>query len=157
MRKAKVIAGDNDDVAAAYQALDIRNRSAPDETILMFYRSRLDADADKPVLLASHAKALRVIADNRESPFLWAKLADIDAVVLTPNEPVGLDNIGNTCYLKSLLQFYYTIKAVRNVVINIDQYKMDLDSPDIEEQIRVKQVGGRKIHKYEIIKAQKCM
>jgi ubiquitin carboxyl-terminal hydrolase 25/28 len=155
-QKAKHIAG-GEDVAAAYQALDIRNRSAPDETVLMFYKSRLDADADKPALLSSHAKALRVIADDRESAFLWAKLGDINAVVLTPNEPVGLDNIGNTCYLNSLLQFYYTIKAVRDVVINIDKYKMDLDSPDIVEDIKKKQVGGRKIQRFEIAKAQKCM
>jgi ubiquitin carboxyl-terminal hydrolase 25/28 len=117
----------------------------------------LEENADKPTLLREHAEALRVIADDRESSFLWAKLADPDAVVLTPNEPVGLDNIGNTCYLNSLLQFYYTIKAVREVVMNIDNYRMDLSSPNIEADIKRKQVGGRKIKKFEIVKAQKCM
>jgi ubiquitin carboxyl-terminal hydrolase 25/28 len=154
-QKAKAIGGDVD-VAAAYQDLDIRNRTVNDETVFYYYKSRIDADASNPKALRDHAEALRIIADDRDSPFLWAKHADPNAVVLTPNEPVGLDNIGNTCYLNSLLQFYYTIKSVREVVVNIDKYRMDLNSPNIDDDIRKKQVGGRKIKRFEIIKAQKC-
>lgn len=153
-QKAKAIGGDVD-VAAAYQDLDIRNRTVPDETVFYYYKSRIDADASNPKALRDHADALRIIADDRDSLFLWAKLADPDAVVLTPNEPVGLDNIGNTCYLNSLLQFYYTIKSVREVVVNIDKYRMDLNNPNIDDDIKKKQVGGRKIKRFEISKAQK--
>lgn len=72
------------------------------------------------------------------------------------SEPVGLDNIGNTCYLNSILQFYYTIKSIRDVVANIDDYRMDLNSATIQSDIDKKQVGGRKIARSEIQNAQKC-
>lgn len=156
IHKAKAIGGEVD-AAAAYQAFDIRNRTVPDETVFYYYKSRIDADSTNPAALREHAAALRLIAEARESPYLFAKLADPNAVVVVPNEPVGLDNIGNTCYLNSLLQFYYTVKSVRDVVLNIEKYRMDLSSPNSDEDIMKKQVGGRKIKRSEIVKSQKCM
>jgi ubiquitin carboxyl-terminal hydrolase 25/28 len=85
-----------------------------------------------------------------------AKLDDPNAVVApapsTSDQPIGLDNIGNTCYLNSLLQYYCTIKAIRNIVMNFQDYRMPLS----EEDIKKKKVGGRSVSKAEIIKAQKC-
>ena len=37
--------------------------------------------------------------------------------------PVGLNNIGNTCYLNSLLQYLYTVEAVRDIVLNFDEVR----------------------------------
>jgi ubiquitin carboxyl-terminal hydrolase 25/28 len=153
---ARDVGGDAD-LTWAYNDLDIKNRNITDETILYYYKTKTGVDTDNLKSQKDHAKALQIIADDRESDFLWAKIADPEAVVLTPNEPVGLDNIGNTCYLNSLLQFYYTIKAVRELVLNIDKYRMDLNSSNAEDDIRNKQVGGRKIKTFEVIKAQKCM
>jgi ubiquitin carboxyl-terminal hydrolase 25/28 len=94
-----------------------------------------------------------VIALDRQSNFLLRKLEDPNADVQAGTaEPVGLDNIGNTCYLNSLLQYYYTIKPVRDMVINFQQHRMGLN----EEDIKNKRVGGRIVDKSEIIKAQKC-
>ncbi|KAI2634592.1 cysteine proteinase [Xylaria nigripes] len=41
--------------------------------------------------------------------------------------PPGLKNIGNTCYLNSLLQYFYNVKAVREMVLNYDQIQLELD------------------------------
>lgn len=67
--------------------------------------------------------------------------------------PVGLDNIGNTCYLNSLLQFYFTIKPLRDMILQFDLYQEDLS----EEILQTKRVGGRKVTVSEVEHAKKCM
>lgn len=44
-------------------------------------------------------------------------------------KPVGLENMGNTCYLNCLLQFLYTVKPVRDLILDFDQHKLDTTSP----------------------------
>jgi len=139
------------DVGDAYNRLQIGTRNAPDETILTYYQSLSNGAPSGSK--DSYTEALRVIALDRQSNFLLRKLEDPNADVQAGTaEPVGLDNIGNTCYLNSLLQYYYTIKPVRDMVINFQQHRMSLN----EEDIKKKRVGGRIVDKSEIIKAQKC-
>ena len=66
--------------------------------------------------------------------------------------PVGLQNIGNTCYLNSLLQFYFTVKPLREIVLNFDRHKMAIDV----ENLKNKRVGSRKVSKKEVERAQRC-
>jgi ubiquitin carboxyl-terminal hydrolase 25/28 len=146
------------DIGEAYNRLQITERNAPDETVLAYYQS-LSSGAPAGSQ-ESYAEALRVIALDRQSNLLLRKLldpnADVQVVRSTANEPVGLDNIGNTCYLNSLLQFYYTIRTVREVVMNFDKHRMDLNDPKTDEDIKKKRVGGRKVVRSEVVKAQKC-
>jgi ubiquitin carboxyl-terminal hydrolase 25/28 len=139
------------DVGDAYNRLQIGARNAPDETVLTYYQSLSNGAPSGSK--DSYTEALRVIALDRQSNFLLRKLEDPNADVQAGTaEPVGLDNIGNTCYLNSLLQYYYTVKPVRDMVINFQQHRTSLN----EEDIRKKRVGGRIVDKSEIIKAQKC-
>ncbi|KAI7287681.1 cysteine proteinase [Hortaea werneckii] len=60
--------------------------------------------------------------------------------------PVGLTSHGNTCYLNSLLQYYFSVKPLREMVMNYNQYKLDT-TKYTEKQERV---GQRKISMVEI-------
>jgi ubiquitin carboxyl-terminal hydrolase 25 len=146
------------DIGDACTRLQLPDRNVPDETVLAYYQS-LSGGAPAGSK-DSYTEALRVIALDRQSNFLLRKLDDPNADVQVSHsavaEPVGLDNIGNTCYLNSLLQFYYTVKPVREVVMNIENYRMDLNDPQTDGDIRRKRVGGRKVARSEVIKAQKC-
>lgn len=144
----------NLDVGEAYNRLQINDRTAPDDTVLAYYQSLSNgAPAGSS---DSYTEAFKVIAHDRQSSYLLRKLddpnADVQAEGSSSSQPVGLDNIGNTCYLNSLLQYYYTVKAVREVVMNFKYIRMPLD----DESIKKKRVGGRAVSKAEIIKAQKC-
>lgn len=68
--------------------------------------------------------------------------------------PVGLNNIGNTCYLNSLLQYLYTVKAVRDIVLNYDDYRLELK----DEMIQERRLGGNKMQmdRGEAVVAQAC-
>ncbi|KAI0517830.1 hypothetical protein F5B22DRAFT_635692 [Xylaria bambusicola] len=48
--------------------------------------------------------------------------------------PPGLKNIGNTCYLNSLLQYFYNVKPVREMVLNHDQIQLGLDDTSVSNR-----------------------
>lgn len=141
-------------VAEAYRRLQIGDSNMRDESVISYYQT-LCANAP-PGSKASFAEALRTIATSRNSALLRAHLDDPNAPIViekgSEDQPVGLDNIGNTCYLNSLLQYYYTVKPVRDVVMNFSDYRMELNA----ENLLKKRVGGRAVSRSEILKAQKC-
>lgn len=145
--------GSGTTVDEAYSRLQIQHRTIPDETVFMYYKNLAPAGAAAGSK-DSYTEALKIIALDRMSNYLLQKAEDPEAMVQpAPAEPVGLDNIGNTCYLNSLLQYYYTIKPVRNMVIDFDNHRMTVSE---EEVLAKKRVGGRVVEKKEIVKAQKC-
>lgn len=67
------------------------------------------------------------------------------------NWPAGLLNIGNTCYLNSLLQYYFCIEPLRNLVISFKGSNFDL----LKNTAR--KIGGRKVEYEEIERSNQFM
>lgn len=87
----------------------------------MFWAQSEEASRDRILELRA---AVRVIAETRHSQELWQFLGYPDLSQSSSNTsmagessskklPPGLWNIGNTCYLNSLLQYYYSIPPLR--------------------------------------------
>ena len=137
------------DVDQAYARLGIDDRTLDDETILMTYNFRID---EAPSQFDDLAKAITAITKSRPSKLLLDALNIQKSDCKIAEWPVGLENIGNTCYLNSLLQFYFTVKPLRELVLNFDAHKMSVDP----HALRKKQVGSRRVSTKEVERAQNC-
>ena len=139
------------DVGEAFHLLQIPDRTVDDAAILAAYSV---CCTEAPAQIESYRKALGIIAQEKGSAMISNTLAQDTAESSRNLEdwPVGLRNIGNTCYLNSLLQFYFTVEPFRNMVLDFDEFKMALDSESIDK----KQVGSRKVSVAEIKRSQRC-
>lgn len=138
------------DVAQAYARLDISDRTIDDDMILASYEISV---TEQPSQAGDLNRALTAIAKARHSVKLQERLGiDVDYTERQLSDwPVGIENIGNTCYLNSLLQFYFTIKPLRELVLDINKFKMPVD----EESLKTKRVGSRNVSKKEVDRAQR--
>ncbi|KAK2737240.1 ubiquitin-specific protease ubp2 [Myotisia sp. PD_48] len=140
------------DIGDAFRLLQIPDRSVDDAAILAAYSV---CCSEAPEQVETYRKALSVIAQENGSAMIRSMLVgdSIQTGHALMNWPVGLRNIGNTCYLNSLLQFYFTIAPLRNMVLNFERYKASLDAASIQNKI----VGSRKVSIAEIQRSQKFL
>lgn len=139
------------DIAEAYQLFNIDDRTIDEGMIESAYKVAMD---DNPGQSETYTKAFNAIVADRQSSQLQAPSRGGQSLreVGQPDWPVGLENIGNTCYLNSLLQFLFTIPELRNLVLNFDDVKMELTADNVAR----KRVGSRQISLREIERAQRC-
>ena len=138
------------DISQAYARLNIQDRNMDDEMIVTVYE--LGAD-EQPSQVDELKRALAAIAKDRNSTSLiaYAGIETTEEEHALAEWPVALNNIGNTCYLNSLLQFYFSIRPFRDLVLNIENFKSPLDS----DHVVSKKVGGRNVSRKEIERAQR--
>ncbi|CAO3582816.1 unnamed protein product [Absidia cylindrospora] len=146
-------------VDKAYQYFGAQH-DIDDETIIAAHRYKKQ---DFPRSKLIHNEKLRVIGESRKSEtilqYLDSESADLGEHYRNSyrqtgrpiNSPVGLTNIGNTCYLNSLLQYYHTLIPFRNTIINMNDYVENEDNDDWRD----KKLGGILIDRKEVKRAKK--
>lgn len=135
-------------VDEAYKHLDVDSNTNDFNLISSFQSRILESD------IRELRQALRSINNYRQSKIIshYLQLGKIDPSLLpAENWPAGLDNIGNTCYLNSLLQYYFSIKPIRDMVLEFEERDI--------EMMRQKQrkIGGRSIEIEETKRANQFM
>lgn len=133
--------------------------------------SQLDGSVSKEAK-ALYIDALDAIAEHTTSPSLKQAVMELrhlhgvdasdatngstttESKAVNFNLPVGLHNIGNTCYLNSLLQYLFTVNPIRDIVLNYDNFRLDLT----DEGIQSRRLGGNKMQmdRGEAVVAQAC-
>jgi ubiquitin carboxyl-terminal hydrolase 25/28 len=139
------------DIGDAYRLLQIPDRTADDGAIMAAYTICVDENSRD---VEKYNQALVIIANSIDS----APLKNMAGISTEPERnmqdwPVGLQNIGNTCYLNSLLQFYFSVRPFREMVLDFETFQVDLED---EESLANKQVGSRKVTKKEVERSIRC-
>ena len=142
-------------IQEAYNLLGVTDPpTATDELILDAFNTTVSVNPERRTELRS---ALQKVAKIRDSAVLEVGLVD-DASnnsgeAATPlNEPRGLRNIGNTCYLNSLLQYFFSILPIREAVEHIDQNKEE----SLAGTSLVKRVGNENVNSQQVERALQC-
>lgn len=138
------------DVGEAYRLLQIPDRTVDEQAIIAAYTICVD---EAPEQAETYHRALQIISNETGSHLI----GDMVSGPSQPDRdlsdwPVGLQNIGNTCYLNSLLQFYFSLRPFREMVLEFEKFKMELSG----ETLSKKQVGSRKILRKEVQRSQLC-
>lgn len=128
---------EDDPVTAAYHFFNITDRTGP-----------VDLDVLENVVI--HGYGDDRLEDARKHYDVMRRHVNGQAA-LGPSAkpdytvPVGLQNMGNTCYLNSLLQYLFAIPQYRDVILNLDQYKDDVT----QEGFKNKRIGGMEVTRQE--------
>ncbi|KAG7749121.1 hypothetical protein KL911_005206 [Ogataea haglerorum] len=102
---------------------------------------------------------LKVIGETKKSKLIEGFLNSgvMDSRLLSVEKtPAGLNNIGNTCYLNSLLQYYFVIEPLRSLIL---QFNKTLKKQKVENDANylVRRIGGRTVGYKEIERSYQFM
>lgn len=133
----------------AYSLVDSDSAESDFNLITKFEKKLTDTHGDTDIRCLRYS--LKLIAESRKSEILsrFLRTGKLDPTLLPADLwPAGLDNIGNTCYLNSLLQYYFCIKPLRELILTFDE--RDVNLIDLNQD---RKIGGRRVENSEIIRS----
>ncbi|KAJ7665439.1 hypothetical protein DFH06DRAFT_1187350 [Mycena polygramma] len=143
----------------AFDTLEV-SKEVDDELLITVFTMRLEEAT--PLQLERIREAMSVIAEYKKSERLlkFLEIGHDPGVIVEPTRsdlPRGLNQLGNTCYLNSLLQYFYTIKELRDSVMLMDgvDIKVIEDEKLSDDDLKRHRVGGRLVTRREIIRSKK--
>jgi ubiquitin carboxyl-terminal hydrolase 25 len=79
---------------------------------------------------------------------------DTDPPPVDMSLPAGLENIRNTCYLNSILQYLFTVRGMREIVLDWDRYGLE----NTEENLLARRIdpGSSRVQRGEAFSGQQC-
>ncbi|KAK5962745.1 ubiquitin-specific protease UBP2 PWA37_005191 [Arxiozyma heterogenica] len=131
------------------------NENANDEVILKIFQQKWEHESLLSVdQLLNLKAALSKICFETNSKLIsnFIETGLIDPNCLPPeNWPTGLNNIGNTCYLNSLLQYYFAIAPLREYICQYHNTLKDfIDMNNNSNIIKKRRIGGREVSDSEV-------
>ncbi|CDO94202.1 unnamed protein product [Kluyveromyces dobzhanskii CBS 2104] len=138
----------------ALKVIEIDMNASDDVILEVFQRKWNHGIITGPDYLLKLKMALQSIGTTRNSKlinhFLETGIVDVSCLPVA-TWPAGINNVGNTCYLNSLLQFFFTIKPLRISILNYDS-----DSARLLEESKFhskRRIGGREVSKQEELRS----
>lgn len=138
----------------AFRLLGIDLNANDDVILEVFQKLWNHGPISSPDQFLQLKTALENIAMSRNSKliskFLTTGLVDFSCLPIA-SWPAGINNMGNTCYLNSLLQYYFTVKPLREFILEYNTPSFDFTG---ESMIYAKRrIGGRKVNSNEVTRS----
>lgn len=141
------------DLGEAYALLGVSDRTS--QIDLDTLRAQVEVYCqDTPGNKDKYEEAYALICKDQRNNFLQSQNTSLLPRKSHPLNtwPVGCRNNGNTCYLNSVLQFLFTIKPLRDMVLNCEEHFQDTAL----ESLRMKRVGRSEVVLEKVERAQQC-